>query len=633
MTLTTMIKMTEKKGTPMKTTHANLGRLGVLALALAVMILIPGGALRAQEAMETRLFDTGAPAAAALAPEALTKHAGWTQIPESPQKQPKFKGDVACTNGRLGLVLRRQGTGAELYTLGEKGAALRAQLLPVAGKTPAQKLSAVKIIENDAGGVVLEATYKTGPLGSLTVAYDLKAGQPFVQTQSRRQATGLRVQAPSRFVVLPDFFADDIVIDAAAIPAATAELPSDNFLMQMVPGAIVMSVWDKAQDDVRVTLAGEGKDRVISGSEIRYGKDGKVFVSVVEGSDIWHMREIGAGDGNKVLPLDWKAPFMAQWRVDWQTDRRLTDTWEMLTQKADGSYEKHGWYGQAEAFGNVDWLKTDRKRWTTVLGSFSYPCWLDKDGVGYLQPLAKKVRFQGPALIYPINRLESTPLDAFTTIDIMRATLGVGPCEYILDVEGQKKTFQGRPTCASRTILDAIYTANEQVAKRDEVLKTLDEVIAFVRHIRGRISDYVAFGHELDKYLEEQKTAHPELSGSLIELQDLVRGIDGRVTERTKGIRTPEEATGLVEEFRTSLVGYTGEGALARCKKITAALVGIGGNQDELVGECRVAVKLLRQRAATAMAADPRLAPIAREVRRRTQQMLRNPASYEAPRH
>lgn len=67
------------------------------------------------------------------------------RIPESPQKQPKFKGDVACTNGRLGLVLRRQGTGAELYTLGEKGAALRAQLLPVAGKTPAQKLSAVKI--------------------------------------------------------------------------------------------------------------------------------------------------------------------------------------------------------------------------------------------------------------------------------------------------------------------------------------------------------------------------------------------------------------------------------------------------------------------------------------------------------
>ena len=59
----------------------------------------------------------------------------------------------------------------------------------------------------------------------------------------------------------------------------------------------------------------------------------------------------------------------------------------------------------------------------------------------------------------------------------------------------------------------------------------------------------------------------------------------------------------------------------------------IGGNQDELVGECRVAVKILRERAAMAMATDRRVAPIAREVRRRTQQMLRNPTSYEAPRH
>ena len=58
-----------------------------------------------------------------------------------------------------------------------------------------------------------------------------------------------------------------------------------------------------------------------------------------------------------------------------------------------------------------------------------------------------------------------------------------------------------------------------------------------------------------------------------------------------------------------------------------------GGNQDELVGECRMIVKILRQRAAMAMATDPRSAPIAKEMRRRTQQMLRNPTSYEAPRH
>ena len=116
-------------------------------------------------------------------------------------------------------------------------------------------------------------------------------------------------------------------------------------------------------------------------------------------------------------------------------------------------------------------------------------------------------------------------------------------------------------------------------------------------------------------------------------MQDTTRKIDGFIDRRKEGIKTPEYATRLVDEFRSTLVDYEGADAPAKCKKITAALVGIGGNQDELVGECRMVVKILRQKAAMAMASDPRMANVGREVRRRTQQMLRNPTSYEAPRH
>jgi hypothetical protein len=44
-------------------------------------------------------------------------------------------------------------------------------------------------------------------------------------------------------------------------------------------------------------------------------------------------------------------------------------------------------------------------------------------------------------------------------------------------------------------------------------------------------------------------------------------------------------------------------------------------------------VKVLRQKAALAMAVDPRTAAVAGEIRSRTQAMLRNPTGYEAPRH
>jgi hypothetical protein len=619
-----------------------------------------------------QLFDTGASSSAPLKSDELSKQAGWKLIPED-QVKHEFKGDVVFSNGRLALALRQKGRGAELYTVGPKGLAMRAELVAV-GSGPAEdgrsgrggrsgpaedgrsgrgersgqlgtlstpsipstpSLSSAKIVENNPGGVIVDATFKTANAESLTVGYELKVGQVFVETRPRSGVVGLQVEAPSRFAVLPDFFADDIVVDAAELPVSETELPSENFLLHMLGDgeAIVMAVWYPAGDDVRVHLDGHGQARTITRSEIPYGKDGKVCIAVLNGPGIWHMRDIAKDEADKIIPLDWKAPYLAHWRVDWRRDDKLTDSWEMLTQKPDGEYVKHGWYGQPESFGNVDWLKEGRQRWTTVLGHFLYPCWIDKNGEGYLQPLKKGVRFEGPALIYPINRLEETPLDAFTIVDVMRNTLGVGPCEYILDVEGQKKTFQGRPTCASRTILDDIYARKEQKQKRDEVLKTLDEVIAFVRHIRGRIEDYVAFGHEMNTWFEEQKKKQSDLAPFLSEMQGITRKTDDYVAKRKDAIKTPEYATQLFNDFRTTLVDYDGADAATKCKKITAAFVQIGGSQDDLVGECRMVVKLLRQRAAMAMATDPRVAPVAREVRRRTQQMLRNPTSYEAPRH
>ena len=158
-------------------------------------------------------------------------------------------------------------------------------------------------------------------------------------------------------------------------------------------------------------------------------------------------------------------------------------------------------------------------------------------------------------------------------------------------------------------------------------------MLAFVQLVRGRIEAYARFGREVTAWLEDRKKARPELAEPLARMQGVLRRIEACVERRKRAIRPAEDAVALVDDFRKNLVGYDGPDALARCKKITRQLVGIGGAQDELVGECRVAVKILRQRAGLAMAADPRLAAIAKEIRRRTQAILRAPAGYEAPRH
>jgi hypothetical protein len=59
----------------------------------------------------------------------------------------------------------------------------------------------------------------------------------------------------------------------------------------------------------------------------------------------------------------------------------------------------------------------------------------------------------------------------------------------------------------------------------------------------------------------------------------------------------------------------------------------IGDKRDELSSECPWVMKNLWQQAGVAMARDPRVASIAREIRARAQEALRNPAYHEADGH
>jgi hypothetical protein len=285
-----------------------------------------------------------------------------------------------------------------------------------------------------------------------------------------------------------------------------------------------------------------------------------------------------------------------------------------------------------------------------------YPCWSDKDGKGFLQPLQhKRLRFDGPVLIYALTRLAETPIQSYTPVDIVRNTLGVGPCQHLLDVEGQKQEHVGRATCHVRTLLNEVYGSGQQKAKRKEIESYLGDAHDFVTHIRKRIGAYVEFGKELRQYLAAERVKHPELKKSLDELDALAREIDERVEPRMEAIlkhptlkelaakiaERKEEATPpalaaqLNREFvARGLLDYAGADWQARLKKeYTDPLTTIGGQQDEMVGECRWVVKALRQKAGILMATDPAMAPIAAEIRARTQKMLRGGAAYEGARH
>jgi len=605
------------------------------------------------------VWDTGSPSAKRLSSEDLAKRGMWQQISRD-QKASSFQGDAVMTNGRILAVLRARAETVDIYCVGPDGPVWRVETrLQAISGDQAARLERVALVENTRAAARLEAVYQTANGDSVAASFRIKRGGIFLEAAPGPGAAQLRVEAPGRYVVLPDFFADDILIDATKIPVPATEIPSENFLLHMTGegDAIAMCVFENGDQDVKVTFAGSGDRRVATGSEIRFGQGRKIWVALMEGHGIWHAFDVTSEDAGKIMPLDWKMPFAAQWRTDFTRRNELTDSWEMLYPAEDGDgYIKPSWLPNGPqggepsltATGEIDVdaykiggpasnrLGPDRNRWITVLGRYSYPCWTDEQQMGYVQPLKHKrddLMFRGPAVVYPINRLPTTPIDTYTTVDVVRSTLGVGPCEYILSVEGQRQDHVGRATCHVRTLLNEIYQNKQQKSRQEEIEIYLGDGLDFVKHIRDRIELYVEFGHEMRIYLAVQKKAHPELGKSLSEMEEIIGELDERLVDHRDGIKSPEYVIALNDGFRQNLLNYDGPDSLDRLKAYTDALTGVGGSQDGLVGECRWIVRTLRQRAALVMAVDPKFAEIAKEIRDRTQKVLLKPSAYEGARH
>src|SRR5262245_16458557 len=183
-----------------------------IALILALALTPP-----ARAGLE--VWDTGKASAEAYAPAVVEAKAGWTK----PSEPGAIHGDAVLTNGRITAVVRRTGA-VDLYT--PTSARARA-LLQTAGGT-VSKLDKIAVTEIAKGAVAVEVQG-----GGAAATFRLKKGDPALEASPGAGAARLRVEAASRFVVFPDFFADDIVVDAAKVPAPSIEAPSENFLLHL----------------------------------------------------------------------------------------------------------------------------------------------------------------------------------------------------------------------------------------------------------------------------------------------------------------------------------------------------------------------------------------------------------------
>jgi hypothetical protein len=329
--------------------------------------------------------------------------------------------------------------------------------------------------------------------------------------------------------------------------------------------------------------------------------------------------------------MDWAPPFPARYRCDLRKAGpwRLTDSWRRET--------------------------SQKRVWLAFLNYCFPPLCLTSDGAflripkyrasgDFARNQAKEITYEGPILVYPFAREHDkgrgpTPEGAWTVIDVVAAALGgewlkaldVG--EGVLEDSPYPKGFVYVATCGATGEVEKIFTRGKEKEQADTIRKQFDGMRQFVRYNRARLDEYDAFARDLVKALKERAAAAPadgEMRRAVADLEPLLQYIPDQFEANRETIKTPEHCEGLAAQI-VALVDSPAEGRADVVKGLGKAIRTIGGAQDDMLAAFRMALKVARQRAAQvhAAAADPAVREAMRDVRARTQTILRVRSPYE----
>jgi len=536
--------------------HASRITHHVSLLALCLLpFAFPSEALAEEPTPFPRLFDTGSSSESPLAPEAIAKREGWRRIPEGTLKH-EFTGDAVLANDKLAVVFRTAAHGLEVYSLTAAGPKLRASLGHAGGRPSAIGSAAggVGIAENTAGAIMVEVGFSADTVGSLK--FRLTTGEGILEIRAGQMAKAVHVTTKGRYLVIPDFFADDMVFGRNALDGVL--LPAENFLLSLIDGgdAIAMCVWQSGQQTVSANSIRVG-DESLSSWTIDCLPGKSIWLAFLEGQGIWQ-------SGYAAESPDAKLPFPAKWRITLGRMEPFAQSWEL--------------------------------------------------GKG---PGVSIGRIEGPCIAYPIDRTKATPLTAYCVTDILRNTLGVGPCQYILATEGLGSPANPTPDNVMDWVEKQFRRKNSSEAA-DEIKERLKQMVEHMGKERARIEKYsVAAAETLDLCRSDKwPRPKPPLAQNLMMALDSLKRFPMSDLERIGPAARPAELAGQV----AALIGK--ENAPAESERLGAELRGIGAKLDGTLSRCRMRTRWLRQQCRMAAAREPQSAELARLIQERAERML-----------
>jgi hypothetical protein len=589
-------------------------RMFVAILAGALCLAGPGQSPAAgdQAVSHTALWDTSSVADGGTVDLAARKN--WRRV--SPDAAARaLQGDLVVENERIAVVFCRRAAGPLLCPKSAAPAEGKdaSRLVAVAANgQPATSLTGIEVRKHDEDEVVLEVAARTQDGQALRTAYTLATGRVFVECKPLQNTARIAVEAATRFAVIPDFFGADMVFDPRAYPQPRLVIPPENFVLNLLEGGntIVMSVWPAGNQEAELVLAGAGEDRRIQATRITCDSK-SVYVAALNAPAIWHERRLQEPYADTDVALGWKKPFQAKWRANFCRQRR-SDSWDFQDRRDN--------------------------TWMYLYGPIIWPCWFDGES-GFVRLSRKFLDVKGPmdlVLVYPSDRKKDTPLTAITPVDVVRETLGVGPCEYVLDREGLqgrsankgRKNF-GRGVCDTTTPIEYFFITGMETRESALVGHLVDDILADIRAINARVLEFRRFGEELGKWCLERRRQDAAAGELLNQAAKCAKEIESLYKEKLPIIKDPVHAAEVGQRIK-DLAARTDPENLGECKTLTYDLRDVAGTQHRMVGDYRVMVKRLRQEVAVLGAQDPATTKTAEGIRKLAAQVLRNKYSVEA---
>ncbi len=481
----------------------------------------------------TYLLDTGV--AIPFSPEQMAEKKGWTLVPEDDTTH-SFQGDAVFFNDKLAVLIRKGGDAVEIYSLLTNPPSRRAAMAPTDSSSEMKwTLSDFSIEENTTSVVRMNAVF-SGLSRQVIVGIRLTTGENLLEIYPGRGCNNIRVRANFRYVILPDFFGDDMVFSGDSLDRETVYLPAEKFILGALDNqdSLLMCVWQSNKGTIQMQSVRQEAGRKIQSISIDANEGQTIGLAFLEQPGIWNFH---AAEPSPLNPTpSWTSPFPAKWRVD--------------VLREEGQAESHPY-------------------------SMEFPG--NNNGLSYL--------------VYPVDRDLNTPLSIYCPVDIMKNTLGVGPCQYILETEKLTSKSQLTPDQAADWI-EKQFRRRKAGADRAPMEETLSAMNEIIRQTQARIQQYTTFTMDIKNQCNHEIQSKSQAAEVAAQLLKSVETVQKSLHTRPDSESLPK----LAEQQSSRILQLIGkDNGTGECKSACAELRSLGEEQNYQLSKYRMLFRWLRQ--------------------------------------